>query len=155
MLINKIIAWLEAGAPHVGDLHGFHYGSWIIPDPNSDCGTLACIAGAAVQFATEDFEYDRWEREFQRNGRMYSVFDTAYLAQELLGLTQMQADLLFAPFELENEWLEDTQYFDPELSPGAEPLAWTWDLKPEQVAVVLKHFALTGNVNWELAREPS
>lgn len=157
MLIHKIIEWLEAGAPHTeisptNILEGFDFAAWISDTPGSDCGTTACIAGAAVQFATKDFEYDPEEREYRRNGQMVSAYDTGDEAQALLGLTDEQKDLLFYPFELDNEDLKGTHHHDPAMSDDHNPLDWTRCLEPKQVAVVLKHFANTGEIDWRLAR---
>lgn len=151
MLIHDIINWLEAGAPHVGTLHGFDYGNWIKADPESECGTLACIAGAAIQFSADDFKYDAFRREYRHNGHLYLVFDVEQEARALLNLTESEAELLFYPFDIHNGDLEDTPYYDPDLPLSSFPLSWTRDLNPEQIAVVLKHFAETGDINWELA----
>ncbi len=44
----EIAEWLEAGAPHKGNVHGFSMESFERYDPK--CGTVCCIAGAANQF---------------------------------------------------------------------------------------------------------
>ena len=147
-IMNKVINWLEAGAPHVGQLSGFDYSNWLRSD---DCGTVACIAGAAVQFAAPDFEYSPKEASYRSKGHVHYTPHIPIEAQALLDLTDEETQLLFYPFELTNEGLIGTRYYDPDLDYNSEPLDWVRDLAPEQIAVVLRHFAQTGDINWYLA----
>jgi len=76
----KIIAqWLEAGAPHKGDVAGFDMRH---VQTEAACGTLCCIAGAAIHF-------------FGTREERTSVFSDP--AGPLLGLDQEDADELFCP----------------------------------------------------------
>jgi hypothetical protein len=52
-LRERILAWLEAGAPEVRDagIAGFNMAA---VGAYTDCGTVCCIAGAALQFSGED-----------------------------------------------------------------------------------------------------
>lgn len=140
--LNKVIAWLEAGAPHIEvkpgvSVEGFDMSVGIITQhetslsENPSCGTVCCIAGAITQFDTGfsiedfalndewDFDYDDWE---------VSWADVKHHATELLGLDDDEASSLFEPYNYE------------------ERGAYT----PIEAATVLKHFRDTGEVNWEI-----
>jgi len=45
--LEYIAQWLEAGAPHVGDVAGFNMTRF---RQESACGTVCCIAGSAIQW---------------------------------------------------------------------------------------------------------
>lgn len=140
--LQRVINWLMAGAPHTPltptvTLTGFHYGTWFLPETDENtghCGTTGCIAGAAILF------HDPHDPSMEGFPRVK--------ARNLLGLTDYEAQMLFYPFDLENDDVpEDVQNWDVE-----EPLDWTKHLAPEKIAVVLQHFQDTGNIDWNLAR---
>lgn len=121
-LMQQVTNWLAAGAPHDEDhnLAGFDYLNWI---EETKCGTIACIAGAAVQF-NDPLYYLRYLYEDSIGKK----------AQELLGLTEEQATLLFYPFD---------KYDD---------LEFTQHLPPQKIAKVLQHFIDTNEIDWEMVK---
>lgn len=150
---QKVADWLLAGAPHVQlndkvSLTEFDYHSWV---KVNDCGTTACIAGAVVEFEYAD------RIKLERDGYGWTTNLSSLLphpiedeAQELLGLSGEQTQLLFYPFDLDPA--------DPELPEeyrdcGKDfPLDWTLELPPETVGRVVQHFIDTGEIDWELAQ---
>jgi hypothetical protein len=65
------------------------------PEPKFTCGTAMCVAGHAVSISDLDIKwvYSRWDKEYRgtlEDGRMI-----AKVAQELLGLTENEANTLF------------------------------------------------------------
>ena len=141
--LTKIAEWLEGGAKHVNISFDMTKGLVITEealsakDPTA-CGTVCCIAGAAIAFnpgavnkpalfgehnyyaKDEIGEYTKcevnWERVF-RNG------------MQVLGLTEVQAWKLFTPRGL-------SVYNDP---------AWA--------ARTIRRLIATGEVDWEAARD--
>jgi hypothetical protein len=163
--MEQVAAWLADGAPHMtlangSTLEGFDYETWVRPVPYDDgntgaCGTVACIAGAAVQF---DNPLERLiDNPFGNFGRDAQHVDVDREAQEILGLTKDQAELLFYPFSLEEWQLEDMLGAVPAVD-GAyddegeyEPLACLRSAHPKRIARVLRHFNETGKIDWTLA----
>tara|TARA_R110002020_G_scaffold176317_1_gene368518 strand:- start:1467 stop:1940 length:474 start_codon:yes stop_codon:yes gene_type:complete len=155
--MDRVIAWLAAGAQHHTfangtDLTGFHFENWLGHPEDNTCGTTGCIAGAAVQFATEgahsikvgtSYNIVTAEQEFDNFGQY---------AADHLGLTDDEKKLLFYPFDLEDFQLADMgyPYFKALRPPACGQLEWTRDLNPEQIATVLQHFNTTGEIVWEL-----
>ena len=171
--MQRVIDWLAKGAPHTvlkdgSSLDGFHYSSYIegsgdIDENTGQCGTVGCIAGAAVQFDSPVPMSD---------GELDIDFVVDDKAQRLLGLSYREAQLLFYPFNLDLEELEDIctvnglsindEYehplelgFDDMLEEyscgvaiGAMPLAELEFAEPQQIARVLQHFQDTGVIDW-------
>lgn len=96
----------------------------ILDNSGRGCGTVGCIAGWTI--AT--FQADHW-----KSGDP-DIF--AFRAQEELNLTDRQAhDLFFVGPAQENPY-----------HPG-------WDATPAQAAMVIRHLAKTGEVDWDLPFE--
>jgi len=87
--LEYIARWLEAGAPHVGDLIGFDMRN---VSTRTSCGTICCIAGAVNQFF---------------GNPLYKHSDDADDAVELLGMSDYDSDDLFEP---ENYFLGEDHY---------------------------------------------
>lgn len=167
--LDEVIAWLKDGAPHKvladgSHLNGFAFETWINEDPNDEdntgqCGTVACIAGAVVQFS-EPVEMKKitWYVEPVRNDEGINVEKEA---GDLLGLTEYQRELLFYPFDLDAEQLDTRLGYDPEpLSEVFEDHEYNpfWSARnatPQQVARVLQHFQDTGVIDWHQMNEVS
>lgn len=124
-----VAEWLEAGAPHVGDVAGFDLSVGVqMADPA--CGTVCCIAGALVQFnepVTEklisQIDYDDDDTEYNWG----TIFDKG---MEIAGLTEDQAGELFEPSDFNRS-----------------------EIKPEQAAKVIRHYLSKGVVNWDVIYE--
>lgn len=110
-LLTKVAEWLENGAPHEDTGFGFDIMYWnndisnldldfYEPKPwNSNCKTVCCIAGAAVQFSdTSD-----------SNNILSS-------AQELLGLNKTTSTDLFEPWESDTYYNLTFEEITPDLS---------------------------------------
>ena len=161
--MEKVAAWLADGAPHKTlangtILEGFEYETWVRPTSYNDdntgtCGTVACIAGAAVQF----------ENPLERNpdpsdsimGRNNKSVDVDAEAQEILGLTDEQAHILFYPFSLEEYQVKYILGAVPDVDgmdeDDDEPLYALRLASPRRIARVLRHFNATGEIDWTLA----
>jgi hypothetical protein len=117
----EIAEWLEAGAPVRGKVVGFDMGTVMHEDI---CGTVCCIAGAAIQFFTPFRSLTAYSDD---------VLGTPYgkYGQRELGLTESQAQALFCP-------------------PGSysKPNAYT----PDWAARTIRHFLATGIVDWEATK---
>ena len=99
-VLNTVIRWLAAGAPHTKTGFDFDMSRGIAKYGDTepgDCGTSCCIAGAAVAFAeprlfkdmlldlrpdSDDWEEAAWP-------------DISYRAREILGLNRHQAKAIF------------------------------------------------------------
>ncbi|MDG1314079.1 MAG: hypothetical protein P8P29_00970 [Flavobacteriaceae bacterium] len=172
--MQQVIDWLAKGAPHTvlkdgSSLDGFHYSNYIVPSDDIDattgqCGTVSCIAGAAVQFDSPVPMFD---------GALGIDFVVDDKAQRLLGLSYREAQLLFYPFNLDLKELEDIYSVDG-LTLGGRlctgplelgfddmleayfcgvavsemPLAELEFAEPRQIARVLQHFQDTGVIDW-------
>jgi hypothetical protein len=187
--MQQVIDWLAKGAPHTvlkdgSMLDGFNYSNYIEAsgDTVSDdtdsttgqCGTVGCIAGAAVQFDSPVPVSD---------GMPVLDFSVEYKAQKILGLSYKEAQLLFYPFSLDYTELTEIYYVgglalsvaynrtlelgfddtvDDEYSRTLElgfddmvddeysymPLAELEYAEPRQIARVLQLFQDTGVINW-------
>lgn len=166
--MERVAAWLADGAPHTdldnGDsLEGFNYETWVSEAQQyntGSCGTVACIAGAAVQF-------DNPLRVIRRTmysavmGRDDKLVDVEGEARELLGLTQTEAEMLFYPFDIPycelEKHTEDVSFLamdeDADEVRYDAPLGYLRAAAPEQIAKVLRHFNETRNINWALVPE--
>ena len=177
--MQQVIDWLAKGAPHTvlkdgSTLKGFNYTSYIrIADEDAaagvdattgQCGTVGCIAGAAVQF-DEPVILDA-------SGYPPTLFFTDEKALDLLGLSIYEGKLLFYPFELTEGNIRhihasyDLGYWGAELDIGFDedvleqvdrdgdglddvyPLAQLEFAEPRQIARVLQHFQDTGVIDW-------
>jgi hypothetical protein len=172
--MQQVIDWLARGAPHTslkdgGTLTGFDYSSYIIPAGYADrntgqCGTVGCIAGAAVQFDSPVPVSD---------GNVNIEFSVQDKARALLGLSYEESGLLFYPFNLEEFELQDmaasiswdarnrhmvplelgfddmVDYHDDVCTPLAE-LEFA---SPQQIARVLQHFQDTGVIDWRILED--
>ena len=174
--MQRVINWLAKGAPHTelkdgSTLKGFDYTSYIAAANDyatpaattGQCGTVGCIAGAAVQFD---------EPVYLDSDRFPEVgFSIEEKARGLLGLSRAEGELLFYPFELEKRNLRhiyssyDLGYWGAELDIGfdeevqergdhGEDSAYVYPLgqlefaEPRQIARVLQHFQNTGVIDW-------
>jgi len=171
--MQRVIDWLADGAPHTvlkdgSTLKGFNYTSYIAAandydtsyDTTGQCGTVGCIAGAAVQF-DEPVILDINRVPKAR----FSIEDRA---RDLLGLSRAEGELLFYPFELDEGNIEhiyaayDLGYSIDELDIGFDeevqnldedngcmyPLGQLAFAEPRQIARVLQHFQDTGVIDW-------
>lgn len=163
--MERVAAWLADGAPHVelkngSVLEGFEYQSWVrdVAEDNNTgaCGTVACIAGAAVQFENPLIRVRQGDNPWTDMGRDGKVVPVEKEARELLGLTEDEAEYLFYPFDLSGYDIEAMVGDVPMLDDADDdddwdtPLANLRHAKPEQIARVLRHFNETGTINWEL-----
>jgi hypothetical protein len=144
-------------------LDGFNYSNYIEASldnnsPTGQCGTVGCIAGAAVQFDSPVPVSD---------GRPVLDFSVEGKAQRLLGLSFKEAELLFYPFNLDLGELAEiysrggltlsgayTRVLDlgfddmVEDEYGGIPLAELEFAEPHDIARVLQLFQDTGVINW-------
>lgn len=123
-LLDRIASWLENGAVHElpdGSVLTFNMQNWMGP---TDCGTAACIAGAAIAFAdpeaVADIAHNPWPmKELQVPDR----------ARGLLGLNRDEAYALFQP-EADVEGLDVDE------------------VTPELAAITIRNLITTGLVEW-------
>ena len=162
--MERVAAWLADGAPHVelkngSILEGFDFEAWVretVDDGNTGaCGTVACIAGAAVQFENP---LSRVGDALGPLGREGAVVCVEKEAREILGLSEEEAEYLFYPFDMSVYELEAMGADVPQLGDVADadydgPLESLRHAKPQQVARVLRHFNETGQIDWELGKE--
>jgi hypothetical protein len=155
-LLQRVIDWMKAGSPHVQinekvSLNGFYYSKHIKTETLTEnhCGTLACIAGAAYEFAHAESLVPPLTKYSEPYSRMAVNDWIGDEAQHLLGVSDKEASLLFAPFEIWNEDLPE-QYVDDDLHYADCPLAWTENLPPEEIAKVLQKFNDTDVIDWHL-----
>ncbi len=162
VLLQRVIDWLSAGAPHIKindeiNLEGFDYSDFIqydISQTTGPCKTIACIAGAAYEFYWAD------QLHLKPEGAEYRVIaglagvQLGHEAAEILGLNKYQKELLFWPFSIENSRLKfiSPQYYDEFEHNYTHPLSWTQGLTSRQVAIVLQHFQDTDQINWSLVK---
>lgn len=145
-ILERVAIWLEAGAPHAeaeGTAFNMQY-DFIETDNlrsrnvefdgrlaeqlNTDCGSIACIAGAIVQF-TDGLETVLTMRErYHGNG----IFRRA---EEIVGAERLSLEDLFFPENLIDEESQRTGY----------------DATPEEAAKVVRHFIKTGKIDWKVA----
>lgn len=115
----EVAEWLEAGAPHKGNIAGFDMSDYAVP---TSCGTVCCIAGAIVEF------------EAMRRGIAFSdmpgIAGTASaheVAEELCELPFDTAWDLFIP-DVEKRWCHIT---------------------PFEAAATIRRYLNTGVVSWD------
>lgn len=86
-LLDPVLEWLDAGAPHSESKLGFNMGYTIThegPDyAGNSCGTAVCIAGALMLF----------------HGETYSPSLILHNAQQMLGITEDEGNDLFCPWD--------------------------------------------------------
>lgn len=148
-LFDRIATWLEAGAPHeqnrgmvfdmvpqIAVTSGSTADNW--------CGSACCIAGAAISLGAPEVIADKL-REGEHNVLGESLINVQiwHNARNLLGLTSFQADMLFAPFDIEIDELEDE---DTRL-PQADEITAKW------AARTIRHLIASGEVNWGATEE--
>lgn len=120
-MLTYVAEWLESGAPHVDDVLGFDMNVGVMRDC---CGTVCCIAGAVCQFFKP---FDLWGEENGSEAIFYGEGGVFVQAQEMLGVSDENADKLFTPGKVDWE-----------------------SVTPEDAAKVIRHFIATGEVNWKL-----
>ena len=91
--------------------------------PQTDCGSNTCIAGWAVAFLGAEDQIWKYRKLHYGNSMIPEY------AQELLGLSHSQSEKLFISIP----------YMDR-------------DPTPRDAAMVLRHLAATGKVDWQAAR---
>lgn len=158
---EKVLAWLDAGAPHE-QARGMKFdmaefvtvGSNTTADENW-CGTACCIAGAALVFNKEqvlrplvEIATSKIQKVGCSNWDLNGVSDSVSLwreAKQVLGVSQQQATLLFAPFDqFEDELLE--------IYPDLKHDDWPDDARhitPAWAARTIRHLIETGEVRWD------
>lgn len=116
----KVISdWLRAGAPHKKGIDGFDMEiSFGKSYENPDCGTVACIGGAAICFFERKFDPTKEVDAYCLDSR----------AGHLLELDHDRASQLFFP----NQW------GGPELE----------EITTEWAANCIDHLIETGEVDW-------
>lgn len=124
-----VAVWLEAGAPHKGDVAGFDLSVGVeMRDPA--CGTVCCIAGALVQFnepVTEKLKAQMENDDYDSEYNWSTIFERG---MEIAGLDDDDASALF------------------------EPDVWDRsEITPAQAALVIRHYVATDEVNWDVAFE--
>lgn len=140
--LEKVITWLEAGAPHVKiaegieiDVFAMEYSVETEHDLGDGyCGTACCIAGAVCQF--EMLGMDKRSKNNSLPWDSSSRADTIGVLEittEYLGISEEDAELLFRPFDY-----------------GIEPEVYN---NPQHAAKVVRKFIATGVVDWELDEE--
>jgi hypothetical protein len=101
-LLNRIIRWLAAGAPHkkVGFEFNMHNGIVVYDESDDmpdDCGTSCCIAGAAIAFGAPGV-FEKHLSKINRSGwqREAPWPEVCYIARTMLGLRHHEAAAIFA-----------------------------------------------------------
>lgn len=171
--MQRVINWLADGAPHTtlkdgSVLEGFDYTQYIAAadykesgdgSTTGQCGTVGCIAGAAVQFDSPI--------TIPSEGDAYKYWDLEQQAQGLLGLCVEEGELLFYPFDLSVYDIRrmheeyglgySADYLDISFSENVEdlaeddfPLEQLRCAEPEQIARVLQLFQDTGVIDWHI-----
>lgn len=134
-LLTKIAEWLEAGGKHEKKSFNmetgirFHITDLNLKDDINDCRTSCCLAGAAVQFGGETakvYDNDGSVDNYKPEVNFGLVADEA---QELLQLSEEQAEDLFTP---NNRLGKSLSYYND--------AAWA--------ARTIRHLIATGEVDW-------
>lgn len=155
-IFDRVAKWLEAGAPHTAtrgmkfDMHNL----LVLNDPNPTadwCGTSCCIAGAVLAFERPDYiaEAPR-ESMWWGDGYIISVadgniFSTWAMACDLLELTELEAQTLFAPWEV---WSEEV--------PAADNMGWpgtSASINAGWAARTIRRYLELGDIRWDLTKE--
>lgn len=138
--LEKVITWLEAGAPHVKIAEGVEIDVFDMEcsveteyDLGDTCGTACCIAGAVCQF--EMLGMDKRDKDNSLTWSLMSGFGEGVLeiTTEYLDISEEDADQLFMPFDF---------CIEPEVYNN-----------PKHAAKVVRKFIDTGIVDWELSEE--
>jgi len=119
-ILEEVADWLEAGAKHTVD-HPINFDMQYF-HRNTDCGSVACIAGAIVQF--------------NDNGDLNTLDSLSIMrkARSVANLTIEQSDFLFAPADDPNQ---------------LEPYHIHYEnIDPQWAARTIRHFIKTGVVDW-------
>lgn len=139
--LEKVITWLEAGAPHVEIAEGVEIDVFDMEcsvdtdyDFGDTCGTACCIAGAVCQFEMLGMN----KRDKDNSLPWYSssragTIGVLEITTEYLGISEEDAEPLFIPFDY-----------------GIEPEVYN---NPKHAAKVVRKFIDTGIVDWELDEE--
>lgn len=117
---------------------GFNMGSWCdsaganrlkakAGEKQTYCGTVACIAGWTDAL---DRSGDYPDDESFRHKMMSTNVGISYRAGRILGLTSTEMSTLFVPW--------------------SHPAVLSYDFSPERAIAVLRHFAKTNEVRWDL-----
>jgi hypothetical protein len=136
-ILEDVALWLEAGAPHVGDVLGFNLSVGVkarYDHETNTCGTVCCIAGAIVQFnepVLKREELKEWVDNIPwgETGNEYGYGTVFRRASRLAEISECQALELFEPSMDRSEVL------------------------PEQAAKVVRHFMETGAVDWDIIKK--
>lgn len=122
--LNVLAEWLEAGAPEAKGVDAFDIRVWNV---ERECGTVCCLAGAAVQ----------WWGDPTNRPEEFGIFERGdqYITQgaEILGLSRQNANKLFTGF------------------PGAHSGLNASPISPKCAARVVRHLIKTGKVDWSKA----
>ena len=121
-LVNKVLAWLDAGAPHEKTGFSFDMSSYVHdgePCVTHPCGTTCCMAGAAIAFASPAVFKELRADSYDVNVKS--------AAAALLDIPVSDADELFSPIFLDYEYA---------------------DVTPALAANVLRKYVKTGKVVW-------
>ena len=114
------------------------------------CGTACCIAGAAVTFerpelvgtAARSAVYDQpFERPAIRNSD--GAWITWDVARELLGLSEIQANQMFAPWEV---WYQNEMYTS-DWPRNSQIINAAW------AARTIRRYMELGDIRWDLTKE--
>jgi len=125
-----VAEWLEAGAPHVGDVIGFNMEVGV-EFSNSGCGAVCCIAGAVCQF-NQPFHLQTGELgevcfpKYPKHSPEDSVMGRA---QGILGISDYEADELFTP--------------------NRDFVNWN-NVTPVRAAKVIRNYIKTGVIDWDV-----
>ena len=135
-LFEKIAQWLEAGAPHEPGGIGFNMAYTYCDDCsnhaeqewNQGCGTVMCIAGAALVFDPDTKD---------TASHISDMDETEGYARRNLGISEEDADALFYPD------------FSPDRYYGRdESMNYYHMITPQQAAETIRHYMDTGEVKW-------
>jgi hypothetical protein len=144
--LTELAEWLEAGAPHKNGVVAFDMNVGVA---HNGCGTVCCIAGAAVQFfsplasdyasdAEDSYDQAVLENDYN-NGEATLASQCDFLrvgrdAQALLGLDLETAEALFKP---------ESEHWGEAI----------WDeITPMKAARVVRHLIATGRVDWDIVQ---
>lgn len=127
--LEKVAAWLEAGAPHVQLENGLqvdHFNMEYAVQVEPGCGTVCCIAGAVCQFEGLGLANRDEDGSLDWNGEG-GAFD---LASDYLDISYEQSREMFCPW---NSFSGDEESFN----------------SSARGAAVIRYFLETGEVDWD------
>lgn len=126
--LTVICEWLEAGAPHKDGVGGFYMPDFFRDD--AECGTTACIGGAAVQWwGSDEVKNDLCENLHTKRA-------------EILGLDDNTANNLFYPDSYPYTVDADGHFTDGPLQDRLEEVTPAW------AARCVRKLMETGEVDW-------